>query len=359
MPHRQFSSVNVKILSAVFLLITAVAQFIWLFFDKDYPFAISLADAFGSYAALFATFLFTTYGMRFNLPSSTPYTIILIESAILALVWAYILQWIFTWLFNNNEYTLFWQDSIYIRAFLGWILLSGFCVINYLAQQILLENESKEQLLHNEQLKKDAELYKLRQQLHPHFIFNSLNSINALIGREPQQARDMVQHLSEFLRHTLKKEDNDFIPFSEEMEDMRLYLSIEKVRFGHRLIINEHIADECNYYKIPPFILQPLLENAIKFGLYGTIGTVTIEIEAKNENSYIHFSIKNPYDATAVLPSGTGFGIGSVRRRLYLLFARNDLLRIEKTDGDMDDLKYFTAHISLPIIHSNNEDNHN
>ncbi len=85
------------------------------------------------------------------------------------------------------------------------------------------------------QLAKDAELYKLRQQLQPHFLFNSLNSISALVTSRPEQARKMIQQLSDFLRGTLKKEENQWITLEEELQHLELYLDIEKVRFGHRL----------------------------------------------------------------------------------------------------------------------------
>ena len=86
-----------------------------------------------------------------------------------------------------------------------------------------------------EKLTKEAELFKLRQQLQPHFLFNSLNSINALIGSRPQEARKMVQQLSDFLRGTIRKEEHQWVTLKEELQYLQLYLDIEKVRFGHRL----------------------------------------------------------------------------------------------------------------------------
>ena len=86
-----------------------------------------------------------------------------------------------------------------------------------------------------EKLAKEAELFKLRQQLQPHFLFNSLNSINALIGMRPEEARKMVQQLSDFLRGTIKKEETQWVSLEEELQYLQLYLDIEKVRFGNRL----------------------------------------------------------------------------------------------------------------------------
>ena len=97
------------------------------------------------------------------------------------------------------------------------------------------EKNINERKIDAERLTKEAELFKLRQQLQPHFLFNSLNSINALISVQPEQARKMIQQLSDFLRGTLKKEDQQWVNLSEELQYLQLYLDIEKVRFGHRL----------------------------------------------------------------------------------------------------------------------------
>lgn len=184
-----------------------------------------------------------------------------------------------------------------------------------------------------DKLSKDAELFKLRQQLQPHFLFNSLNSINALIGSQPQKARNMIQQLSDFLRGTLKKEDHQWINLEEELQHLQLYLEIEKVRFGHRL--STEVKNETDGMKmhLPAMLLQPVVENAIKFGLYDTIGDITISIEATNDDGSLVLEVKNPFDPETSSPKkGTGFGLSSVKRRLYLLFARNDLLKTEIKD---------------------------
>ena len=184
-----------------------------------------------------------------------------------------------------------------------------------------------------EKLSKDAELYKLRQQLQPHFLFNSLNSINALIGSQPRQARTMIQQLSDFLRGTLRRDDNQWTTLEEELQHLQLYLEIEKVRFGHRL--STLIKDETAGLKLqlPAMLLQPVVENAIKFGLYDTTGDITISIEAKKDDGNLVVQVSNPFDPQTASPKkGTGFGLSSVQRRLYLLFARNDLLQTQTNE---------------------------
>ncbi len=137
----------------------------------------------------------------------------------------------------------------------------------------------------------------------------------------------MIHQLSDFFRGTLRKDDQQLVHLSEELEHLTLYLEIEKVRFGHRLKTELLCQDATRNMKIPPLLLQPVVENAIKFGLYDTLGETVIRIRADAEGSYLIITVENPFDPASARPKqGTGFGLSSIQRRLYLLFARNDLL---------------------------------
>jgi LytS/YehU family sensor histidine kinase len=179
-------------------------------------------------------------------------------------------------------------------------------------------------------LAKEAELFKLRQQMQPHFLFNSLNSINALIGTRPTEARKMVQQLSDFLRGTLKKEETQWVILKEELQYLQLYLEIEKVRFGNRLATDIQCNEEVQQMKMPALLLQPIVENAIKFGLYDTTGETVIHILTTTSDNELVIRVSNPYDPETSAPKqGTGFGLKAIQRRLYLLFGRSDLLTTE------------------------------
>jgi two-component system LytT family sensor kinase len=357
---QSFKTANIKVSSAILLLLISAGQFYWLWTRKDFPMEIALVDALGSNVLLYGIFIFLEYGFNYYLPPIARLGVIGVQSLIFAAAWILVCQWTLHNLYPENiRYQEFWTETIYIRGLIGWILLCDYNIINYFLGRITKQEFISEQEQNSIQLRKEAELFKLRQQLHPHFLFNSLNSINALIGKEPKLARNMVQQLSEFLRHTLKKEDNELITFQEELDDLRIYLSIEQVRFGHRLTIEEHIDVSCMDIRTPPFLMQPLVENAIKYGLYGTTGPVKIFIKASIVNQQLVFSIINPYDPDAVTTRGTGFGLESVRRRLYLLFARNDLLTVEvlapqqpdtpTAENDQEVSHYFTATIKIPL----------
>jgi LytS/YehU family sensor histidine kinase len=137
----------------------------------------------------------------------------------------------------------------------------------------------------------------------------------------------MVQQLSDFLRGTLKKEETQWVTLQEELQYLQLYLDIEKVRFGNRLATTIVIEDTASQMKLPALLLQPVVENAIKFGLYDTTGETVIRIDAGKEENNLVIRVQNPYDPETSSPKqGTGFGLKSVQRRLYLLFARTDLL---------------------------------
>jgi two-component system LytT family sensor kinase len=176
-----------------------------------------------------------------------------------------------------------------------------------------------------------------------HFLFNSLNSISALIGSDPSQARKMIHQLSDFLRTTLRKEEEQWVKMEEELLSLELYLEIEKVRFGHRLSTSIVKDDQSLQMMIPPMLLQPVVENAIKFGLYDTTDAVTIHISVLTENDSLRVIVQNPFDPETASPRhGTGFGLNSVKRRLFLLFARTDLVETMAKDH------IFTTTINIP-----------
>ena len=133
----------------------------------------------------------------------------------------------------------------------------------------------------------------------------------------------MVQQLSDFLRGTLKKEETQWVTLQEELQYLQLYLEIEKVRFGNRLSTEVTIEEGATSLKLPALLLQPVLENAIKFGLYDTTGETVIRISAVHQEKNLLIRVENPFDPETSSPKqGTGFGLMSVQRRLYLLFAR-------------------------------------
>lgn len=295
--------------------------------------------------------LLVSNNMRYYLPRREKYTYIVLVAFVLSFICIVLSKLILLTIYDDAYYAKMLNLSAFLRFCAAFLLVSGMSMFSLMWYT---QQEQKEVSAHQAetiQLAKDAELFKLRHQLQPHFLFNSLNSISALTISQPEKARHMIQQLSDFLRGTLKKDEKQWSSLDEEMQYLNLYLDIEKVRFGHRLQTDIQTQDGTGNLQIPSLLLQPVVENAIKFGLYDTTEDVTISVYAKKENENLEINIINPYDEETARPTqGTGFGLSSIQRRLFLLFARNDLLKT-KTENNL-----FITTITIP---QKNEGNNN
>jgi two-component system LytT family sensor kinase len=228
---------------------------------------------------------------------------------------------------SDTTYPGFLEQSLFVRGAFGWLMILLMAILTWFAVYVTERKENEKRREDAAELARNAELSNLRQQLQPHFLFNSLNSISALAGSQPEGARKMIQQLSDFLRGTVKKDSTSKVTLGEELDHLQLYLEIEKVRFGNRLTTEITKTVESLGMTLPSLLLQPIVENAIKFGLYDTIGDISITISARSESKMLIIEVKNPFDPNTSVPQkGTGFGLSSVQRRLYLLYSRNDLL---------------------------------
>ncbi len=273
--------------------------------------------------------------LRYYLPKGQQYINIFSICLFLTIVWLLLTRWLLKLVLGHYPgYANLLHHSLSIRFSLGFLLLGCVTMMSILWYNQKEQKENEDRKIDAEKLAKEAELFKLRQQLQPHFLFNSLNSINALIGTRPEEARKMVQQLSDFLRGTLKKEETQWVTLREELQYLQLYLDIEKVRFGNRLATQIETGEETPLLKLPALLLQPIVENAIKFGLYDTTGETLIRLYAAKEDAQLVIKVMNPFDPETSTPQqGTGFGLKSVQRRLYLLFARTDLLTTEAKEN--------------------------
>lgn len=305
----------------------------------------AFADSFISNVLLAAACAVIINNMRYYLPKQEKYWYILFVSLGLSAVWLVLLKVILKFLFSNNSaYIAMLSQSSSLRYGVAFLMVGSMAMLSLLWHTQREQKEMNARKTEGEKIAKDAELFKLRQQLQPHFLFNSLNSISALTGSQPEKARHMIQQLSEFLRGTLKKDEQVWTTLEEELQYLQLYLDIEKVRFGYRLQTMITHSDDVLQMKLPSMLLQPIVENAIKFGLYDTIGEVVISITSRNVNGILEVLVQNPYDEETLQPTGTGFGLTSIQRRLYLLFARHDLLKTSKENNN------FITTVTIPQI---------
>ncbi len=229
---------------------------------------------------------------------------------------------------SDPEYAVFHQHSLPWRIFCG-VVYYCITVLVYYLQLYYLSFQQKE--IAEAELKtlvKESELSLLKSQLNPHFIFNSLNSISSLTLSNPARAQEMIIKLSSFIRYALKQDKNELVSLEEEMNNCSLYLDIEKVRFGDRLMVEIEHSAECLKAKIPNMILQPLLENAIKHGVYESLEPVLVSLKCNRENDDLQLIITNNFDPESAKQKGNGIGLRNVKQRLFLTYGKSDLVSI-------------------------------
>ncbi len=306
-------------------LLVALLQWLLTLFLTEVPWALALVDAL-LFNILFALFFIATWPLvvysgleKSNLLNSLVSHLvgggILIAGATLA-GWQ-LAQWL---LGSYVEYRLFLAQSLPWRVVAGVI----FYLLMVLNLYVWVYNASfKQRKVEEAELKrllKEAELERLKSQLNPHFIFNSLNSVSSLTVTNPAKAQDMILALSAFLRHALEATSNQLIPLQQELTAIEQFIKIEKVRFGERLQVTMHIPEACQSLLLPAMIVQPLVENAIKFGVHESFGKGSITLEANCHSNSLQITVKNSFDTDTSNRVTTGIGLTNVRERLQILY---------------------------------------
>ena len=247
-----------------------------------------------------------------------------------------------THVFPEDRWVTF--QAIGIVGVAGIPLYVTSIIVHYLLLTFEASRESERRALGSQVAAREAELRALRAQLNPHFLFNSLNSINALIGPEPEGARRMCESLGDFLRKTLSLGARERVTLSEELALVERYLSIEHVRFGERLAVEYAIEPAAECCVVPPLLLQPLVENAIKHGIAERIEGGTVRLSATRRDGWLTVSVENEVDADAPSRAGEGVGLENVRRRLEALAARDGRLEATRLEGR------FRVTLTLPAV---------
>ncbi|NMC39549.1 MAG: histidine kinase [Bacteroidales bacterium] len=244
---------------------------------------------------------------------------------------------------DSSEMELYWEATLPYRAGSG-TLIFGLIILTYyliMSMSALAEKKAREAKL--EAVIRDTELRMLRSQINPHFLFNTLNSISSLTVTDPEKARLMVIKLSDFMRYSLARKDEQPVTLESELNNIRLYLDIEIVRFGDRLQYEEMIEKECLKIKIPVLLLQPLYENAVKHGVHESTGTIKITTRITCGVKYVRIDISNNYETDSVNARGTGTGLANVSKRLDLYYGGNASINVSRENN------LFRVVLNLPI----------
>jgi sensor histidine kinase YesM len=259
--------------------------------------------------------------------------------------WLGLSYFVLTSLFNTDTaYINFLRSSVPWRAGIGLLYYEVMILVYYL--MIFYKNNKENQLKEAElkALVKESELKSLKSQINPHFLFNSLNSISSLTMIEPAKAQEMIIKLSEFLRYTTSHKEERLTSLDEEISNINRYLEIEKIRFGKRLTVKQNIDPSCCNMKLPGLILQPLLENAVKYGVYESTEGSLIEILTSCNSSALSIIIRNQWDPDFQSNKGEGVGLRNIRSRLRIMYNRDDLFIIKK------DHNIFEVNIIFPQL---------
>jgi len=243
---------------------------------------------------------------------------------------------------NDVYYLSFLDSSFPWRIISGMFYYSLFILVYYVVVYYQDIQDKIKQEANLKTLIKEVELNALKNQINPHFLFNSLNSVSSLTITSPKKAQDMIIKLSEYLRYSLSNEEQQITILKTELENIQLYLEIEKIRFGNRLNFQFNCDDKVLKAKIPAMILQPLFENAIKHGVYESTETINVVLNAEFRKNQLKLSLKNDFDPTAKQTKGEGIGLKNTKERLFLIYKKNDLISLNKTDNE------FTAAIKIP-----------
>jgi sensor histidine kinase YesM len=179
----------------------------------------------------------------------------------------------------------------------------------------------------------EIELNKLKSQLNPHFMFNAMNSIRALVDENPVKSKEAITQLSNILRNTLQMGKNKVIPFEEEMRIVNDYLALESIRYEERLKVSVSLHDGCSMFNVPPLMIQTLVENGIKHGVSRLTSGGVIEINCQVKNDKLYIQIRNCGQLDSVRESDSGFGIKNTLQRLKLLYGVEASLEIKNENS--------------------------
>jgi hypothetical protein len=213
---------------------------------------------------------------------------------------------------------------------------------HYLLAAFEASRRAETEALRYQVLSREAELRALRAQLQPHFLFNSLNSIGALVGARPEEARRVCVLLADLLRQSLAAGRSELWPLGQELALARNYLAVEKVRFGERLTVETHVDAAAEACPVPTLLLQPLAENAITHGIASLVDGGAVRIDASLRDGRLAVVVSNPRDPTSPSRPGTGLGLESVKRRLEAIYGHEAALRVQNGSDQ------FRVELALP-----------
>ncbi|NCF19116.1 MAG: sensor histidine kinase [Haliea sp.] len=276
------------------------------------------------------------YHQTFDLPLLQRIVIATLAVFILSGLWTVLRIVVFAWIVGQtaiwDEFNYWYFGSLFV--FLSWTVLYygiKYYELHTLEHAKLMEESAlkqREQLRRKEaeSATRNAQLQMLRYQLNPHFLFNTLNSINALVRlNESRKAQDMIQQLSRFLRHSLEDESRENVSLDQELETLMLYLAIEQIRFEDRLELEFDVEPLAREALVPSLLLQPIFENSMKYAIADSEdgGAVSLKARVVDDELQLEVSDTGPGMEALQNVQGQGIGLSNTLNRLETLYGRD------------------------------------
>lgn len=344
-----YKKINSFLIRFYLLIIISLIHFAILFWGYNKNFYDSLIDSFIFNIILFLIGFVIIFPIKYVSLEKMKFSIFisnhLINAGIISGIWTSVSYFIISKFFQlSSEYILFLKDSFFWRFFLGvifyFLTVSVYYLISFYDNIINKTKREKELTL----LIKEAELKSLRYQINPHFLFNSFNSINYLIQSNPSKASEMLITLADYFRDIFSGDENDFATFRDELENIKRYLAIEKIRFEEKIKLDFEIDNSAYDVKIPHMILQPLFENIIKHAVHDAIETVIINFHAKIHDNFLIIELENNFEDSTTKKIGAGIGLMNIKNRIVNIYGSQELFNYKKEDNR------FTVTLKIPII---------
>jgi len=252
-------------------------------------------------------------------------------------------QWLTPELLPRSNEPFIIRTTLNAQSY-SWVFLT-WCIVYLMFGYSRRLRDNEIRLLETQALAADAQNRMLRYQINPHFLFNTLNALSSLVlHKRNDRAEQMLMALSSFLRYSLARSPDELVPLNEEAKAQEEYLRIEQARFGERLTFVNHVASDVGRVEVPSLILQPLVENAVKYAVAPSAAPVTIEIAARRrEDGCVEIEVLDDGAGIALADPGLGVGLENVRRRLEVVYGG----RASFTHGPREP-RGFAARLVLP-----------
>ncbi|MBL0125993.1 MAG: histidine kinase [Flavobacteriales bacterium] len=227
-----------------------------------------------------------------------------------------------------------WAPLEYLGRIINWTLLLSIWSFIYSAYVYFIRHRREEiRNLRLETANRENQLSTLRAQLNPHFMFNALNSIRALVDENPEQAKRSITQLSAILRNAMSSVKRKTVPLGEELDIVRAYLALEAIRYEERLRTRFFLEEGLDRVPIPPMLLQTLVENAVRHGVAKLPRGGDLHIGVHRGRDHVILTVSNSGHYEPGKVNGTGIGLRNTRRRLELIYGSDAHIRIENRNG--------------------------